>query len=169
MILLILSFEEKTTKSGEAKYLLVKGTNIQTQKEGEVRVFNNLESKWSLVEKNKFVEFKMKKDGKYWNVEDILPAPTPSPTPAPKQDSPLVAAAKAMGAVPIEPKPEPPQSKSTPLSDKMTPELWDAKEARTRKSIERQKSAELAVHLMIAGKIEKFTDMADTIYEWINK
>ncbi len=61
----------------------------------------------------------------------------------------LVKAAKEMGAVPVEP--TPPQSKPTP--DKMTPELWDAKESRTRKSIERQKALELTLNLVIADKI----------------
>lgn len=75
----------------------------------------------------------------------------------------LVKAAKEMGAVPVDeirkdgfkpqPSPQDPQSKSTPLPDKMTPELWDAKESRTRKSIERQKSLELVINLVIADKI----------------
>jgi hypothetical protein len=76
----------------------------------------------------------------------------------------LVEAAKNLGAVPVDdirtdgykPPLAVPESKSTPTPAVMTPELWDAKEARTRKSIERQKALELAVNftLSYAEKIE---------------
>ena len=64
MILLVQSIEEVPTKSGDSTYLLVKGINTQTQKEGEVRIFKEMKDKWGLIEKNKPIELKMKKSGK---------------------------------------------------------------------------------------------------------
>ncbi len=59
------------------------------------------------------------------------------------------------------------QSKSAPVKDKMSVEDWAEKDRVTRRSIERQKSAELTVNLMIAGKTDYFKEMADKIYEWV--
>jgi hypothetical protein len=63
-------------------------------------------------------------------------------------EEPMVKAAKELGAVPVD------EIRTDGYKpDKMTPEMWDAKDMRTRKSIERQKSLELAVSLVISDKI----------------
>ena len=62
------------------------------------------------------------------------------------------------------------------VEERMTKEDWDAKDLRTRKSIERQKALEIAneyvKNKIIAGKELTYDDVlkvADHFYDWINK
>jgi len=112
------------------------------------------------------------------------------------KDSPLVKAALNMGAEkvrepandkyphekPVQPSPDATKSNSKPVTppistntpaEVMTPEKWDAKEARTRKSIERQKALEIAASLqieqtnhpdkiiMVAKKFERYLETGE--------
>ena len=61
------------------------------------------------------------------------------------------------------------------VEEKMTKEDWDAKDQRTRKSIEKQKALEIAneyvKNKIIAGKELTYDDVlkvADHFYDWIN-
>ena len=90
MYLMITKVSQEFTKNGD-EYKKVTGTNTATQQETTKSVFNNLESKWELLEEGRIVELKMEKHGQYWNVTDISPASAPEPneTPAtvPTQDN----------------------------------------------------------------------------------
>ena len=70
MIIKITEVAQEFTKNG-AGYRKVKGTS--DGREVTKSVFDNLNSKWSLLEEGAELEFKMEKKGQFWNVVDILP------------------------------------------------------------------------------------------------
>jgi len=124
------SIEQAFTSSGaEYKKLKVMDEN---GKETTKTVFDNLQDKWSLLTEGAYLEFKMEKRGQFWNVIDILPLDE-TPQVAPKgSEPPLVEKAKKLDE----------------KAGEMTKEDWAIKAALTRKSIERQKSLELAIQSM---------------------
>jgi len=126
------SIEQAFTSSG-AEYKKLKVTD-ENGKETTKTVFDNLQDKWSLLIEGAYLEFKMEKRGQFWNVIDILPLDeTPAPQVAPEnKEPPLVTEAKKLNKE----------------AGEMTKEDWAIKAALTRKSIERQKSLELAIQSM---------------------
>jgi hypothetical protein len=105
-------------------------------------------------EGNLNVEIEKEKKGQYWNIKNVK----------------LVASSETVKEI------EKQGGKLVSVEDKMTKEDWDAKDLRTRKSIERQKALEIAneyvKNKIIAGKELTYDDVlkvADHFYDWINK
>jgi len=82
MIITIQNIEQEFTKTGK-EYLKVTGVD-GNGKETTKSIFDNLQSKWPLVKENTTLEFKMQKNGQFWNVVDILPISNQLPPPQPK-------------------------------------------------------------------------------------
>jgi hypothetical protein len=100
------------------------------------------------------VEVEKEKKGQYWNIKNVK----------------LVASSETVKEI------EKQGGKLVSVEDKMTKEDWDAKDLRTRKSIERQKALEIAneyvKNKIIAGKELTYDDVlkvADHFYDWISK
>ncbi len=105
-------------------------------------------------EDNLNVEIEKEKKGQYWNIKSVK----------------LVASSETVKEI------EKQGGKLVSVEDKMTKEDWDAKDQRTRKSIERQKALEIAneyvKNKIIAGKELTYDDVlkvADHFYNWISK
>lgn len=76
MIITITEVTQAFTTQG-AEYLKVKG--ISDNKETTKAVFDNLKTKWELLQPNATLEFVMVKEGQFWNVADIKPVALPPP------------------------------------------------------------------------------------------
>jgi len=131
MIATIKTSEIKQGAKGD--YLYITYIDHKDNSEHRKAIFATLKPKWGLIVDGTTLE--LKQDARY-NVTDILPIEIEtqpvSHEPYP-EESKLVAEAVKMGAEVIE--------------EKMTKGDWDEKDRRTRKSIERQKSLELAVEV----------------------
>ena len=146
MLVTITRVTQDFTKSG-AEYLKVKGVTGDG-KETTKSVFDNLKDKWPLLKEHATLDFKMEKKGQFWNVTNITPAgevikSTPSePTPAGVQKA-YETAKKEL--------------------DTMSKDDWDARDKRTRKSIERQTAGNLGVKCVeLSGVKEGITKKAIT-------
>src|SRR3990167_8153030 len=126
MIITITEVSQEFASNG-SEYRKVKGTTTDG-KETTKSIFNNLEDSWGLLKEGAVLDFAMVKKGQYWNVSEIKPVGQQS-TPQSKS-SPVK---EASGSVP-------------PRSE-MSKDDWAEKDRITRRSIERQKSVELAVEL----------------------
>ncbi len=105
-------------------------------------------------EGNLNVEIEKEKKGQYWNIKNVK----------------LVASSETVKEI------EKQGGKLVSVEERMTKEDWDAKDQRTRKSIERQKALEIAneyvKNKIIAGKELTYDDVlkvADHFYDWISK
>jgi hypothetical protein len=132
MILTIQKVEQEFTKTG-AEYLKVLGVD-QTGRQVTKSVFDNLADKWDLLEENACVELKLEQRGQFWNVVDILQPQTPPQTQPKILDEHQEVIEKVF------------------KDDNMTKDDWAEKDRKTRKSIERQKSLELATNWCEACK-----------------
>jgi len=68
-----------TTKGAEYRKVTILDDKGKTTTKN---VFDNLKEEWSLLEENKYREFKMEKSGQFWNVIDVLEVETPEPQPS---------------------------------------------------------------------------------------
>jgi hypothetical protein len=144
MIVTVKQAEEMDGDYGQ--FLKVTGVNDKG-----VQVFRNVsvqfKDKWeALKQPNAVFEFKMMQKNKKWIIEDIIPIgekiqPIPSePTPAGVQQAY--------------------QEAKKELSH-MTKQDWEARDARTRKSIERQKAGDLGMRAVeLSGIKEQITEKA---------
>ena len=89
--------QEFTTKGAEYKKVMgYDGTGKQVTK----NVFDNLSSKWPLLQEEKTLEFVMEKKGQFWNVTDIKEMGTlPPQEPKPMVGNALVQEAVKQGGV----------------------------------------------------------------------
>jgi len=132
MLITVNKTEQAFTQNG-AEYLKVHGVDPEG-KEVTKSIFDSLKAAWPILEKGlgQTFEFKMVKKGQFWNVQNVIPyQPNQQPQTSPVQDSSLVKEAQKVGV----------------KTDIMTKEEWAEKDKTTRKSIERQKSLELAVEM----------------------
>jgi len=72
MIITITEVSQEFTKDG-AEYQKVTGINASNNSVTTKSIFDNLEDKWSLLEEGARLDFKLKKKGQFWNVDDISP------------------------------------------------------------------------------------------------
>lgn len=146
--MIVLVKERNEIIRGTYTNLEVKGINQATQKETRQELYSTLSEKWDLIEVGKMIELVMEDKGTpgkpKWQVVDVK-AVAGTPVAKAEVKTPVV----GMAGV-----------KDEPENEKMTKEDWDKRERKTRKSIERQKSLELAVEL---AKIKGTDDTAKVI------
>ena len=90
MIVTIQSISSEATKTG-AEYKKVTGVT-PAGKQTTKSVFDNLKAQWPLLKENATLDFKMQKNGQYWNVIEITVPNLPPPqeaNPAPDLPPPL--------------------------------------------------------------------------------
>ncbi len=123
-------------------------------KKDKVFDFGHYETLCEAKEGNLNVEIEKEKKGQYWNIKSVK----------------LVASSETVKEI------EKQGGKLMSIEDKMTKEDWDAKDQRTRKSIERQKALEIAERwgeaIIGTGTPVETKDVlkvADLFYDWINK
>lgn len=121
MIITITEVTQEFAKNG-AEYMKVKGTT-QDGKEVTKSIFDNLQASWPLLEEGTTLDFKMEKKGQFWNVIEISAAKEPQPE-------------EATAALPSK------------AEVQMSKDDWAEKDRITRKSIERQKSLDLAIKVV---------------------
>lgn len=77
MIIKITNVHQEFTKNG-AEWMKVAGVDANG-KETTKLVFDKHKNKWPLLVEGATLEFKMAKQGQFWNITDILPVETPPP------------------------------------------------------------------------------------------
>lgn len=140
MILVITKVEDATFSNSGKPYKKVTGMDDKG-KEKLVSVTTYFKEQYPLLREGSKLEFKMVKQGNYWNVAGITPvgdshtSEPPTPEPPPEHATSGVK--------------EPAKTNIQP-NNEMSKEEWAERERTTRKSIERQKSLDTATQWTVA-------------------